>query len=70
MANDYTDFDWGVLGKDFWMDAMESTKATLTQTKFRCARHTGATRTKAAELSGYSAIDAQVLRTAGSRADC
>jgi hypothetical protein len=62
-------FDWGVLGKDWWMDAMETTKATLTQTKFSCARHAGATRTKAAEMAGYSAADAQALRTAGSRAD-
>jgi len=62
-------FDWGVLGKDWWMEAMETTRASLTQSKFACARHAGATRTKAAEMSGYSATDAQALRTAGSRAD-
>jgi hypothetical protein len=62
-------FDWGVLGKDWWMEAMETTRATLTQGKFACARHAGATRTKAAEMAGYSATDAQALRTAGSRAD-
>ena len=62
-------FDYGVLGKDWWMDAGETTKATPTQIKFACARHAGATRTKAAEMAGYSASDAQGLRTAGSRAD-
>jgi hypothetical protein len=51
------------------MDAMETTKATLTQAKFACARHAGATRTKSAELAGYSASDPQGLRVAGSRAD-
>jgi len=62
-------FDWLALGKDWWLEAMETTRATLTQAKFACMRHAGATRTKAAEMSGYSATDAQGLRTAGSRAD-
>jgi hypothetical protein len=62
-------FDWGVLGKDWWMEAMETTRASLNQTKFSCARHAGATRTKSAELAGYAATDDQGLRTAGSRAD-
>ena len=69
MTTNDDNFDYGVLGKDFWMDAMETTKATLTQAKFACARHSGATRTKAAELAGYSASDPQGLRVAGSRAD-
>jgi hypothetical protein len=67
--DDYSDFDFGTLGRDWWLDAGETTKATPTQIKFACARHAGATRTKAAELAGYSATDAQGLRTAGSRAD-
>jgi hypothetical protein len=62
-------FDWLPLGRDWWMEAMETCRATLNQTKFACARHAGATRTKAAEISGYAASDAQGLRTAGSRAD-
>ena len=62
-------FDWGVLGKDWWAEAIETTKATLIQGKFACARHAGATRTKAAEMAGYAATDDQALRTAGSRAD-
>lgn len=62
-------FDWGVLGKDWWMESMETVRATLNQAKFACARHAGATRTKAAELAEYSASDNQGLRTAGSRAD-
>jgi hypothetical protein len=62
-------FDWGVLGKDWWMENMEAVHATINQAKFACARHSGATRTKAAELAQYSATDNQGLRTAGSRAD-
>lgn len=50
-------FDWGVLGKDWWMESMETVRATLNQAKFACARHAGATRTKAAELAEYSASD-------------
>jgi hypothetical protein len=63
------DFDYSPLGKEFWMDAMETTKATITQARFACARHAGATRSKAAELAGYSATDGQGYRVAGSRAD-
>jgi hypothetical protein len=62
-------FDWGPLGQDWWMEAMETCRATLNQAKFSCARHSGATRTKAAELAQYAATDNQGLRTAGSRAD-
>ena len=62
-------FDYGILGKDWWLEAGETTRATPTQIKFACARHAGATRTKAAEMAGYAATDAQALRTAGSRAD-
>jgi hypothetical protein len=67
--DDYADFDFGILGREWWLDAGETTKATPTQIKFACARHAGATRTRAAELAGYSASDPQSLRTAGSRAD-
>src|SRR5262249_52543314 len=41
----------------------------ITQTRFACARHAGATRARAAEMAGYSATDAQGLRVAGSRSD-
>ena len=68
MTTDDT-FDWGPLGKDWWMENAEAVHATLNQAKFACARHSGATRTKAAELAQYSATDNQGLRTAGSRAD-
>jgi hypothetical protein len=67
--DDYDNFDFGILGREWWLDAGEATKATPTQIKFACARHAGATRTRAAELAGYSASDPQALRTAGSRAD-
>jgi hypothetical protein len=63
------DFDYGSLGRDWWLEAGESCRATLQQIKFACSRHAGATRTKAAELAGYAATDNQGLRVAGSRAD-
>jgi hypothetical protein len=63
------DFDYGKLGRDWWLEAGESCRATPTQIKFACARHAGATRAKSAELAGYSASDSQGLRVAGSRAD-
>jgi hypothetical protein len=72
VTNNDDNFDWGVLGKDWWAEAMETTRATLTQGKFACARHAGATRTKAAEMAGYASSEGdggQALRTAGSRAD-
>ena len=53
--DEYSNF----LGREWWLDAGETTKATPNQIKFACARHAGATRTKAAELAGYSATDAK-----------
>jgi hypothetical protein len=69
VTNNDDNFDYGPLGRDWWLEAGETTKATDTQIRFACARHMGATRTRAAELAGYSSSDPQGLRTAGSRAD-
>jgi hypothetical protein len=68
MTNINDDDIYGALGKEWWDKAGEEVRATAQQIKFSAARYSGATRSKAAALAGYSG-DAQGLRSMGSRVD-
>ena len=59
---------YGALGQTWWEQTGEEVRATPQQIRFAAARYSGATRSKAAALAGYSG-DAQALRSAGSRTD-
>lgn len=59
---------WGPLGEQAWLNQAEACRYTPQQAKFAACRQAGFTRTRAAEVSGYSGTGAQ-LRNAGSLAD-
>jgi hypothetical protein len=66
--DDSKSFNWGPLGKSWWVSNGEACRASEKQILYACARHQGAQQYKAAALAGYAG-DGDALRSAGSNAE-
>jgi hypothetical protein len=67
MDEEKQDFDWGDLGRDWWMNAARQLGANERQAKFAAAKRRGCTNTGAAIEAGYAATANQVARSTGYR---
>jgi len=68
MNDENKEFSWGSLGESRWRELQQQEGATELQLRFACARHQGASATRAAALAGYSG-DKEVLRRQGYQAN-
>lgn len=61
------DFDWGELGRDWWLATAHSIGATERHAKFSAAKHRGASNAEAARSAGFGTGSESSVRSEGYR---